>query len=125
MSFIAPLCVFLLGCVVGGVGGIVLGFVWYEHKSGLLADPGGQADVGPNRDVGGVVRTEREHPAAGIRFELDDVFAPSNSDIGITLLEDANLRHPEHLTTSLSWQKRTGNRDVSTMRNVRERPTGG
>jgi hypothetical protein len=106
MSFIAPLCVFLLGCVVGGVGGIVLGFVWYEHKSGLLSDHSGKR-------------------AAGIRFELDDVFAPSNSDIGITLLEDANLRHPEHLTTSLSWQKRTGNRDVSAMRSVRERPTAG
>jgi hypothetical protein len=83
MSFIAPLCVFLLGFVVGGVGGIVLGFVWYEHKSGLLSD-------------------HSDKRAAEIRFELDDVFAPGNSDIGITLFEDANLRHPKHLTTSLS-----------------------
>jgi hypothetical protein len=102
MSFIAPLCVFLLG----GVGGIVLGFVWYEHKSGLLCDRSGKR-------------------ADGIRFELDDVFARSNSDMRVTPLQDANLRHLEHSTTRLSWQKRVGNRDVSAMRNVPGRPTGG
>jgi hypothetical protein len=106
MSFIAPLCIFLLGSLVGCVGGVILGFVWYEHKSGLLSDHSGKR-------------------AAGIRFELDDVFARSNSDMGVTPLLEANLRHPEHSTTRLSWQKRMGNRDVSAMRNVSGRPTGG
>ena len=55
MSFVAPLCVFMLGFGVGGIGGIVLGFVWYEHRCGLLSDHSGKR-------------------AASIRFELDDVF---------------------------------------------------
>jgi hypothetical protein len=60
MSFVAPFCAFVLGFAVGASAGIVLGFVWYEHKCGLLAERGGE-------------RT------AGIRFELDDVFGSSNS----------------------------------------------
>jgi hypothetical protein len=63
MSFVAPLCAFVLGSIVGGVGGIVLGFVWYEHKCGLLSDRNGKR-------------------AAGIRFELDDVFGRSDSTSG-------------------------------------------
>ncbi len=51
MSFLAPFC----ALVVGGVGGIILGFVWYERKCGLLSDRTGER-------------------AAAIRFELDDVF---------------------------------------------------
>ncbi len=55
MSFLAPLCALALGFVVGGVGGIILGFVWYERKCGLLSDRSGER-------------------AAAIKFELDDVF---------------------------------------------------
>jgi hypothetical protein len=55
MSFAELLGAFVLGAFVGGVGGTVLGFVWYEHKSGLLSDSSGKR-------------------AAAIRFELDDVF---------------------------------------------------
>jgi hypothetical protein len=58
MSFVAPLCTFMLGFGVGGIGGIVLGFVWYEHKCGLLSDHSGKR-------------------AASIRFELDDLFRPN------------------------------------------------
>ena len=58
MSFVAPLCAFMLGFGVGGIGGIVLGFVWYEHKCGLLSDHSGKR-------------------AASIRFELDDLFRPN------------------------------------------------
>lgn len=72
MGFVAPLCVFLLGFVVGAVGGIVLGFVWYERKCGLLSDSSGKR-------------------AAAIRFELDDVFERSNSEMSVTLSRDANL----------------------------------
>jgi hypothetical protein len=57
MSFVAFLCAFALGFGVGSSAGIVLGFVWYERKSGLLSDH------------------SRER-AASIRFELDDVFRP-------------------------------------------------
>jgi hypothetical protein len=57
MSLVAPLCAFTLGFGVGGIGGIVLGFVWYERKCGLLSDYSGKL-------------------AASIRFELDDVFKP-------------------------------------------------
>jgi uncharacterized membrane protein YsdA (DUF1294 family) len=46
---------FVLSSVVGGGVGFVLGFIWYEHKCGLLSDHTGKR-------------------AAGIRFELDDVF---------------------------------------------------
>ncbi len=63
MSFVAPLCAFLLGSLVGGVGGIVLGFVWYEHKCGLLSDRSGKR-------------------AAGIQFELDDVFGRNRTTSG-------------------------------------------
>jgi hypothetical protein len=55
VTFIAPLCAFALGSIVGGVGGIIIGFAWYEHKCGLFSDHNGAR-------------------AAGIRFELDDVF---------------------------------------------------
>ena len=57
MSFVALLCAFALGFAVGGIAGIVLGFVWYERKCGLLSDHSGKR-------------------AASIRFELDDVFRP-------------------------------------------------
>jgi hypothetical protein len=69
MSFVEFLAAFVLGGFVGGVGGTVLGFVWYEHKSGLLSDSTGKR-------------------AAAIRFELDDVFeprAPTGGDEGFTL----------------------------------------
>jgi hypothetical protein len=54
MSFLSLLCSFSLGFFIGGVGGIVLGFVWYEHKCGLLSDHSGRR-------------------AAAIRYELDDI----------------------------------------------------
>ena len=54
MSFIGLLCVFGLGLAVGGLGGIVFGFVWYERKCGLLSDNSGKR-------------------AMAIRAELDDV----------------------------------------------------
>jgi hypothetical protein len=54
LSFVGLLCAFGLGFSVGGVGGIVLGFAWYERKCGLLADKSGER-------------------AAAIRAELDDV----------------------------------------------------
>ncbi len=54
MSILAPLCAFALGFCAGGAGGIVLGFVWYERKCGLLSDHSGKR-------------------AAAIRSELDDV----------------------------------------------------
>ena len=49
---------FVLGSLVGGVGGIVLGFIWYERKCGLLSDSSGKR-------------------AAAIRYELDDIFEGS------------------------------------------------
>ncbi len=55
MSFAELLGTFVLGAFVGGVGGTLLGFVWYEHKTGLLSDSSGKR-------------------AAAIRSELDDVF---------------------------------------------------
>ena len=55
MNFAELLPAFALGVLIGGVGGIVLGFVWYERKCGLLSDSSGKR-------------------AAAIRFELDDVF---------------------------------------------------
>jgi hypothetical protein len=106
MSFIASLCAFLLGSLVGCVGGVILGFVWYERKSGLLADPSGQR-------------------AAEIRFELDDVFARRGAAIEVKVSQDAKMRHPEHSTTSSIWEKRMGNTDISAMRNVSGRPAGG
>ena len=42
MSFVAPLCALVLGFSVGGIGGIVIGFVCYERKCGLLSDHGGK-----------------------------------------------------------------------------------
>jgi hypothetical protein len=56
MIIVVPLCAFVLGSLVGGVGGILFGFVWYEHKCGLLSDHSGKR-------------------IAAIRFELDDDFA--------------------------------------------------
>jgi hypothetical protein len=64
VNFAELLSAFALGSLVGGVGGIVLGFVWYERKCGLLSDSSGKR-------------------AAAIRFELDDVFegsAPTSGD---------------------------------------------
>jgi hypothetical protein len=64
MNFAELLPAFVLGALIGGVGGIVLGFVWYERKCGLLSDSSGKR-------------------AAAIRFELDDVFegsAPTRGD---------------------------------------------
>ena len=58
MDFAELLGVFVLGSFVGGVGGIILGFVWYEHKCGLLSDSSGKR-------------------AAAIRYELDDIFESS------------------------------------------------
>ena len=71
----------------------------------------------------GCLRSKVKPPPSG-NSRLDDVFARSNSDMGVTPLLEANLRHPEHSTTRLSWQKRMGNRDVFAMRNVSGRPTG-
>lgn len=61
MSFIELLYPYSVGFGVGGIGGIVLGFVWYEHKCGLLSDRTGTR-------------------AAAIWSELDDVFRPSAHD---------------------------------------------
>jgi hypothetical protein len=69
MSFAELVAAFMLGVFVGSIGGTVLGFVWYEHKSGLLSDSSGKR-------------------AAAIRFELDDVFerkAPTGGDERFTL----------------------------------------
>jgi hypothetical protein len=57
MSFFALLSSFALGLCVGGAGGIVLGFVWYERKCGLLSDHSGRR-------------------AAAIRYQLDDIYGP-------------------------------------------------
>jgi hypothetical protein len=54
MSLVGLFCAFTLGFLIGGGGGIVLGFAWYERKCGLLADKSGER-------------------AAAIRAELDDV----------------------------------------------------
>jgi hypothetical protein len=93
MSFIAPLCGFLLGSLVGCIGGIALGFVWYEHKSGLFNDPGGKR-------------------SDGIRFELDDVFARKNSEIEASLSQEAKLRRLGHSITASLWERRMGNGDA-------------
>jgi hypothetical protein len=64
MNFAEFLPAFVLGALMGGVGGIALGFVWYERKCGLLSDSSGKR-------------------AAAIRFELDDVYegsAPTHGD---------------------------------------------
>jgi len=66
VSFVACLSAFALGLCVGGVGGIILGFVWYERKCRLLSD-----DSGKRR--------------AAIRYELDDVFALRGGDRGDTV----------------------------------------
>jgi hypothetical protein len=66
MSILASLCAFALGFCAGGAGGIVLGFVWYERKCGLISDRSGKR-------------------AAAIRSELDDVVARNT-------LQEANLR---------------------------------
>ncbi len=63
MSFIGLLCAFGLGGAVGGVGGIVLGFVWYERKCGLLTDKSGERVL-------------------AIRAELDDVIGRLPQDAG-------------------------------------------
>jgi hypothetical protein len=54
MGILELLFAFGLGIPVGGVGGVVLGFAWYERKCGLLNDHSGAR-------------------AASIRAELDDV----------------------------------------------------
>jgi hypothetical protein len=54
MTFIELLCAFGLGIPIGALGGIVVGFAWYERKCGLWTDGTGK-------------RT------AAIRGELDDV----------------------------------------------------
>ena len=74
MSFVALLCAFALGFGVGSIAGIVLGFVWYERKCGLLSDHSGKR-------------------AASIRFELDDVSSgPSLKQVatGVIRIPDAN-----------------------------------
>jgi hypothetical protein len=63
MSFIGLLGAFGLGVPVGGVGGIILGFVWYERKCGLLTDASGER-------------------AMAIRAELDDVMGRIHQDVG-------------------------------------------
>jgi hypothetical protein len=75
MSLVS-LCAFTLGFGVGGIGGIILGFIWYEHRCGLLSDRSGKR-------------------AASIRFELDDVFRPiAKSREGVTPLQVAESRLP-------------------------------
>ena len=71
----ALLRAFALGFAVGGCGGIVIAFVWYERRCGLLSDHSGER-------------------AAVIRWELDDVFGRSVSRIRPTPLPDANWRFP-------------------------------
>ena len=61
MSFVICLCAFALGLSVGGAGGIILGFAWYERKCGLLSDQSGKR-------------------RAAIRYELDDVYLPRGGD---------------------------------------------
>ena len=73
---LVPLYAFTLGFGLGGIGGIVLGFIWYEHKCGLLSDHSGKR-------------------MASIRFELDDVFRPiAETGAGITPRQVANSRLP-------------------------------
>jgi hypothetical protein len=55
MSFAELLGTFVLGAFVGGVVGTFFGFLWYEHKTGLLSDSTGKRK-------------------AAIQSELDDVF---------------------------------------------------
>ena len=55
MDFVPSVCVFALGLCIGSIGGILLGFAWYERKCGLLSVHNGER-------------------AAAIRFELDDLF---------------------------------------------------
>ncbi len=57
MSFLALLCSFALGLFIGGAGGIVFGFIWYERKAGLFSDHTGRR-------------------ATAIRYELDDIYGP-------------------------------------------------
>jgi hypothetical protein len=54
MSSFVLIFYFALGFCIGGVGGIVVGFVWYERKCGLFSDHTGQR-------------------ARAIRYELDDI----------------------------------------------------
>jgi hypothetical protein len=54
MSSFVLIFYFALGFCIGGVGGIVVGFVWYERKCGLFSDRTGQR-------------------ATAIRYELDDI----------------------------------------------------
>ena len=42
VSFLVLLGLFVLGFIIGGIGGIVLGFAWYEHKCGLFSDHSGR-----------------------------------------------------------------------------------
>jgi hypothetical protein len=76
MSFIGLLGAFGLGVPVGGVGGIILGFVWYEHKCGLLADKSGER-------------------ARAIRAELDDVMGSLPQDVGRQSVVSPNMAFTE------------------------------
>jgi hypothetical protein len=75
MSLVS-LCALALGFGVGGIGGIILGFIWYEHKCGLLSDHSGKR-------------------ATSIQFELDDVFRPMAQTGGSVIpLQVADSRLP-------------------------------
>ena len=63
MSVIGLLGAFGLGVPVGGLGGILVGFGWYERKCGLLSDASGER-------------------AKAIRAELDDVMGRIPKDFG-------------------------------------------
>jgi hypothetical protein len=73
---LVPLCAFTLGFGFGGIGGIILGFIWYEHKCGLLSDHSGKR-------------------AASIQLELDEVFRPIAKTGGSVIpLQVADSRLP-------------------------------
>jgi hypothetical protein len=59
----------------GGAGGIVLGFIWYEHKCGLLSDDTGQ----------------RASAIIGLNSMTSLSATPREPAIGATPHQDANL----------------------------------
>jgi hypothetical protein len=77
VSFVVPLCVFVLGSIVGGVGGIVLGFVWYEHKLGCfpirMANVRRLFDSNSTTSSGGMI----QYLAMGITLSRDASFPGS------------------------------------------------
>jgi hypothetical protein len=74
---LVPLYAFALGSGLGGIGGIVLGFIWYEYKCGLLSDHSGKR-------------------MASIRFELDDVFRPiAKTGAGVIPTQVADSHFPQ------------------------------